>query len=414
MKEKWRKYAELAVKVGVNLQPGQHLVIGFGSRQVYPEHIEFVRILTEVAYEAGARFVQVDWGDELWLKETVKHGDLDTLAARYKWQAEWVEQLAREGAAYIAIPASDPDLFDGMDSERVLQATKSARTAFQAFNQRRTNDDYSWSLFSLPTQAWADKVYPELPAAQRVDAMWKDILYCSRADGPNPVETWKEHLANLSKRADWMNDLHIHKLHYQAPGTDLTIELPQKHFWTAASKETPEGVNFVPNMPTEEVFSAPLKTGVNGTVSSTMPLNHNGALIDGIKLRFEGGRIVEYSAKSGYDALKGIIESDEGSHYLGELALVPVNSPISENGRLFYNTLFDENASCHLAIGMAYPLIENGRNIDRSEWEQHGLNDSLEHVDFMIGSNQLTIDAQTKDGKTVPIFRNGNWATSLT
>jgi len=413
MNEHWRNYAKLAIKVGVNLQPGQNLVIGYGQRQVYPEHIEFVRILTEEAYAAGAKFVQVDWGDELWLKETVKHGDLDMLLARSQWQARWVQQLADEGAAYLAIPAADPDLFADVDPQRVNTAMKMIREAFQPFNQRRTNNDYSWSLFSLPTQAWANKVYPELPENERVDAMWRDILFCSRADGDSPVENWESHLTALTKRSDWLNSLRIHKLHYKGPGTDLTIEMPQGHFWTAAANTTPDGVRFVPNMPTEEVFSAPLKTGVNGTVSSTLPLNHNGALIDGIQLRLENGRIVEYSSRSGQEALAGIIESDEGSHFLGEVALVPVNSPISERGRLMYNTLFDENASCHLAIGMAYPLIENGRNLPRSEWEQHGLNDSLEHVDFMVGSAQLDIDAQTLDGRQVPIFRSGKWAAEL-
>ena len=239
--------------------------------------------------------------------------------------------------------------------------------------------------------------------------MWKDILFCSRADGENPIQDWRDHLGRLKKRADWMNQLKVHKLHYQGPGTDLWIEMPKTHFWTAALEDTPEGVEFVPNMPTEEVFSAPLKTGVNGQVTSTMPLNHSGQLIDGIQLTFENGRIVSYDATTGREALASIIETDEGSHYLGEVALVPVNSPIQELGRLFYNTLFDENASCHLAIGMAYPLIEGGRYLDRSKWEEHGLNNSLQHVDFMIGSDKLNIDVETQDGRTFTILRGGRY-----
>ncbi|MCF8566743.1 aminopeptidase [Alicyclobacillus tolerans] len=410
MNNQLRKYAKLAIKVGVNLQPGQNLVIGFASRQVYPEHIEFARLLVEEGYEAGAKFVHVDYGDEWWMRETVRRGSLETLAERAKWQVQWVEKLAAEGAAYIAIPASDPDLYQGVDSRRVAQSSRAIAEAFRPFNDKRTNGDYSWALLSAPTQAWADKVYPELPEDQRIDAMWKDILACARADGEDPVAAWHEHLNNLQKRSDWLNSLGIQQLHYQGPGTDLTVQLPQGYFWTAALQETPQGVPFVANIPTEEVYSVPMKTGVHGTVSSTMPLNHNGTLIEGIQLRFEQGRIVEYKAASGQEALANIIEADEGSHFLGEIALVPVDSPITQMNRLFYNTLFDENASCHLAIGKAYPLIEGGRDLPHDQWEAHGLNESIMHVDFMIGSDQLNIDALTQDGKTQPVFRNGKWA----
>jgi len=410
LQEQMKNYAELAVKVGVNLQPGQHLVIGFASRQVLPEHIEFARLLTTAAYDAGAKFVHVDYGDEWWLRESVKRGSLETLEARAKWQVSWVEQLASEGAAYIAIPATDPNLFEGVDANLVTQGTRAIAAAFRPFNDHRTNGDYSWALVSAPTQAWAHQVYPELPEAERYAALWKGILACSRADGENPVETWKQHIQNLKKRSAGMNSLKIRQLHYTGPGTDLTIDMHDTHFWAAASQKTPQGVEFVANMPTEEVYSVPLKTGVNGTVSSTMPLNHNGTLIDGIQLRFEGGRIVEYSAKTGEEALKSIIEADEGSHYLGEVALVGADSPIAQMGTLFYNTLFDENASCHLAIGKAYPLIEGGRNLDHSEWDRNGLNESMMHVDFMIGSTKLDIDGYTSDGRMVPVFRNGNWA----
>jgi len=411
--EDLRKYAELAIKVVVNLQKGQNLVIGYALRQVLPEHILFARILTEVAYEAGAKFVHIEWGDEHWLRQTVSHGSLDTLEARAQWQVEWIQRLADEGAAYLAIPSTDPNLYAGIEPSRVEQATRSVAAVFKPFNQHRTNDEYSWALLSAPTQAWADQVYPELPEAERVEALWRDILICARAVGDDPVAGWHTHLGNLRKRSDWLNSLGIRSLHYTSPGTDLTIDMPETHFWTPALKDTPEGVPFVANIPTEEVYSVPLRTGVNGVVSSTMPLNHNGRLIDGIQLRFEQGRIVEYSSNKGQDALRNIVESDEGSHFLGEVALVPVDSPISTMGRLFYNTLFDENASCHLAIGSAYPLIEGGRNLPRTEWEKHGLNESLVHVDFMIGSGELNIDATTRAGESVPIFRAGKWATEL-
>ncbi|MBE3552249.1 MAG: aminopeptidase [Kyrpidia tusciae] len=413
LRDQLRKYAELAVKVGVNLQPGQHLVIGYGIRQVLPEHVEFARMLTEVGYEAGAKFVHVDWGDEWWVRETILRGDLETFKSRARHQVEWVQRLADEGAVYLALPATDPDLFAGIDPKQVTAFLNAQAEIFRPFNDKRTNDEYAWSLMSAPTQAWADKVFPELPPEQRLDALWNDILICSRADGPDPVGAWREHLENLKKRAKWLTDLRIHRLHYRAPGTDLTVELPETHYWAAASNETPQGVSFVANIPTEEVYTVPLREGVEGTVSSTMPLNHNGSLIEGIRLRFEKGKIVEATADRGEEALRHIIETDEGSRYLGEISLVPVDSPISQRGRLFYNTLFDENASCHLAIGNAYPLIEGGHHLDRAAWRAAGLNQSLVHVDFMVGSDRMDIDAETRSGETVPIFRSGRWATSV-
>lgn len=406
-----KRYAQLAVKVGVNLQPGQNLIIGYGIRQVLPEHLEFARALIEAGYEAGAKFVEVDYGDEWWQRETVQRGALSTFEARAKWKASWIEHLAREGAASIGIPSADPDLYHGMDLQQVTSFDRATASAFRAFNDKRTNHDYSWTLISAPTQAWADKVFPNMDPASRLEALWKAILYTARADSDNPVGAWQSHLKALKERTDWINRMRIKKLHYKAPGTDLVVELPPTHFWTSAEDETPEGVIFVANMPTEEVYSVPLKTGVNGVVSSTMPLNHNGNLIDGICLRFEHGRIVEYSATTGQDALANIIETDEGSHYLGEIALVPDDSPISNLGLLFYNTLFDENASCHLAIGKAYPLIEGGNLLASDKWEEHGLNRSLMHVDFMIGSKEMDIDVETQDGQRLPLMKSGNWVS---
>lgn len=408
-----KKYAELVVRVGVNLQKGQNLVVGFGRRQVYPEHIPFARALVEAGYEAGAKFVQVDFGDEWWQRETVARGNLDTLKARAEWQLAWVEKLAAEGAAFIAIPSSDPNLYDGINSERVTTAERAVSSTFRDFDNRRTGNRYRWSLASAPTQAWADKVHAELPAEKRVQALWDDIFVTARATGENPVADWERHIANLQKRGQWLNGLHIKSLHYTAPGTDLTIEMADGHYWAAAGQKALDGVQFVANIPTEEVYSTPKKSGVNGVVTSTMPLNHSGSIIEGMKLRFEAGRVVEYAAIKGQDALKSIIEADEGSHFLGEVALVPVDSPISGMHQLFYNTLFDENASCHLALGRAYPLIEGGHDLVQSEWEAHGLNDSLMHVDFMIGSAEMNIDAETLDGQTVPILRQGKWATKL-
>lgn len=408
-----RKYAELAIRIGVNLQPGQPLVVGYWRDPVLPAHVDFARMLCATAYDVGASFVQVEWGDEWWLRETAGRGALDLYAARCKAQAEWVARLADAGAAFLRIPAADPGLFAGVDGVRVAQAERVMNEAFNAFNFRRTNDMYRWSLVAAPTQPWADQVHPELSRDRRVPALWEDILTCARADGDDPVSDWKVHLAALRRRRDWLNALGVREMHYVGPGTDLCISLPAHHRWAAAGHETDAGVPFVANIPTEEVYTVPLKTGVQGVVASTLPLNHGGALITGIRLRFERGRIVEYSAGQGQEALRHIIETDEGSHYLGEVALVPVDSPIARRGTLFFNTLFDENASCHVAIGKAYPLIAGGHTLAREAWAEHGLNDSLVHVDFMIGSPTLRVTARTAAGSEVPVLENGRWVEEV-
>lgn len=405
-----RRYAELAVRIGVNVQEGQPLVIGYWHDPVLPTHAEFARLLVEAGYAAKASFVHVDFGDELYTRETVRHGDMEHYKAYCEWKASWAERMAAEGAAFLRIPAGDPGLFQEVDQARVGAASRIMNQAFDAFNFRRTSGDYSWSLVSAATQPWADKVHPELPPEDRMEALWADILSCARATGADPVSDWNAHRQELRRRAEWLNQLGVRELHYEAPGTDLWIGLPEGNRWSGGGGETNSGIAHVANIPTEEVFTAPHRARVRGVVSSTMPLNLGGSLIEGIRLRFEEGRIVEYSATKGQDALRNVIELDDGSHYLGEVALVPVDSPISERGTIFYNTLFDENASCHLAIGKAYPLIEGGRDLARSEWLSHGLNDSLTHTDFMIGSEHLNITAVTMGGQEAPIFRRGRWA----
>lgn len=405
-----RKYADLAVRIGVNLQEGQPLVIGYWHDPVLSAQAEFARMLVEAGYAAGASFVHVDWGDEQYTRETVRQGDMDHYRAYCEWQARWAERMAAEGAAFLRIPAGDPGLFTGVDQARVGESVRIMNQAFDSFNFRRTGGEYSWSLVCAATRPWADKVHPDLPEEERVKALWEDILFCARASGTDPVADWNVHRQELRRRAGWLNRLRVRELHYEAPGTDLWIGLPEGHRWSGAGDETKAGIPYIGNIPTEEVFTAPHRDRVRGVVSSTMPLNHGGSMIEGIRLRFEAGRIVEYSAARGQDVLANVIETDDGSHYLGEVALVPVDSPISERGTIFYNTLFDENASCHLAIGKAYPLIEGGRELDRSEWLGHGLNDSLTHTDFMIGSEHLKITAVTETGQETPVFHRGLWA----
>lgn len=385
------------------------MLIGREGRFVLPDQVGFTRLLVESAYAAGASYVEVLYGDEWWLRETVRRGASDLYRERCEAWVRWAERLVAAGAALLSIPASDPDLFTGVDGHRVAESERAFSEAFRSLAGRLSSDEFAWTVIAAPTRAWAAKVHPELPAERQMEALWDDILACARADGPDPTAEWVAHRAALRKRREWLDGLRVRELHYEAPGTDLWVTLPEVHRWGGGASETAAHVSFVPNIPTEEVFTAPRRDGVRGVVSSTLPLNHGGALIEGIRLRFEQGRIVEYAAASGQEALGHIIETDEGSHRLGEVALVPVDSPIARRGTLFYNTLFDENASCHLALGRAYPLIEGGRTLDRTAWAEHGLNDSLVHVDFMIGAPDMHITARTAAGDSVPIFRAGRW-----
>lgn len=270
----------------------------------------------------------------------------------------------------------------------------------------------NWCGAAAPVKGWADAALPDLPEGERMQALWEHILMACRVTGEgDPVAAWKEHLGRLGERTAFLNRSRFTRLHYRAPGTDLTIGLPERHRWiSGAGARNSQGVAFCPNLPTEEVFTAPQKDGVNGVVRSTLPLNYAGTLITGMTLRFANGRVVSYSADSGQEVLGGIFDTDEGARFLGEVALVPVTSPIYETGILFYNTLFDENASCHLAVGRPYPIcVEGGGAMSPAEREQAGLNYSSTHVDFMIGSEALDIDGETASGERVPLFRKGMW-----
>ncbi|MBE6057320.1 aminopeptidase, partial [Clostridium sp.] len=273
------------------------------------------------------------------------------------------------------------------------------------------NSFVSWCVLSVPTKAWAKKVFPDLKEDMAVEKLWENIFNIVRIDKEDPVKAWEEHLNNLADKVNFLNDQKLTKLHYKSKDTDLTIELPKGHIWCGGGEYNKNKRYFVANMPTEEVFTLPLKTGVNGIVKSTKPLNYSGNLINNFTLKFKNGKIIDFSSEEGYETLKKLIETDEGSCYLGEVALVPFHSPISDSNIIFYNTLFDENASCHLALGEAYPTcIENGDNMTKEELEKAGANNSLTHVDFMIGSSDLNIIGENKKGEKIEIFQNGDWA----
>lgn len=323
-----------------------------------------------------------------------------------------MEELAEQGAAFLSLYTPDPDLYSGVDSARVAIATRANARAGAQLAASAATLRHPWSVASIATRAWARQVYHDTPEEEAVAKLWDYIFAATRVDQDDPLGAWRRHLDGLNERTRYLNTARFHRLRYRAPGTDLRLELPERQVWIGGGNSvSAQGVAFVPNIPTEEVFSLPVRTGVEGVVTSTMPLNYNGNLIDGIRLRFEAGRIVEFDASKGRDLLETIIETDEGSHYLGEVALVPVDSP-TNTGIPVRNTLFDENASCHLAIGRAYPIcLEGGAAMSPAELAANGANTSLAHVDFMIGSDKLNIDGETASGELVPVFRGGMWVS---
>ncbi|OLS33647.1 aminopeptidase [Bacillus sp. MRMR6] len=400
------KYAELAVKVGVNIQKGQTLVVNATL-----DAAEFVRLVVKSAYETGAKNVIVNWNDDVVSRTKYDLAPDDAFTEYPVWRAKEQEELAEQGAAFMAIVSSSPDLLKGVDPERIGNFQKAAGKALAAYRKAVQSDKVSWTVIAAASPAWAAMVFPDAPQENQVSMLWDAIFKATRVDTENPVEAWKKHDESLHEKVAYLNGRRYQKLHYTAPGTDLTIELPKSHIWVGAGSVNKDGFEFMANMPTEEVFTVPYRTGVNGTVASTKPLSYGGNIIDRFSITFENGKIVRYTAEEGEEILKRLVETDEGSHYLGEVALVPYDSPISQSNILFFNTLFDENASNHLAIGSAYAFcIEGGKTMSSEELKENGLNDSITHVDFMIGSAEMDIDGITEDGTTEPVFRKGNWA----
>ena len=400
------KYAELVVKVGVNIQKDQFLYIAAST-----DSLELARLITRKAYEVGARQVFVDLSDDEIARTRYELAPEDSFDFFPEWKKTEREWLAENGAAFISIVSQSPDLLKGIDSKRIATFQRAAGTALNKYRQYVQSDKISWTVIANPSQDWAAKVFPELDADQQVPALWDAIFKATRSDLADPVQAWVEHNDTLHEKVDYLNEKKYAKLHYTAPGTDLTIELPKGHLWCGAGSINEKGDSFMANMPTEEVFTVPHKDGVNGYVSSTKPLSYGGNIIDNFKVTFENGRIVNVEAEQGEEVLKDLVATDEGSHRLGEVALVPHDSPISNSGLLFFNTLFDENASNHLAIGSAYAFcLEGGKTMSREELNTNGLNQSITHVDFMIGSAEMNIDGITEDGQIEPVFRNGNWA----
>ncbi|MER1998575.1 MAG: aminopeptidase [Lysinibacillus sp.] len=404
--EKLTQYAQLAVKVGVNIQPGQYLLINTST-----EALPFARLVVEQAYKAGAGRVHVNLTDPFVERALFDNATEDEFGNFPKWVVAQRDELIERKGALMWIDADDPDLLAGVAPTKLSAHEKASGNALKNYRKAIMNDDIAWSIIAVPSPKWAAKIFPEVATEKQVDTLWDAIFKTVRIGDGDAVEAWRQHVTQLKERAVQLNEMKIEKLHYSAPGTDLTIELPKGHIWQTGSSLTPEGATFIANMPTEEVFTLPYKHGVNGYVSNTKPLAYRGNIIDGFKLTFENGRVIDATAEVGEELLKELLKVDEGASFLGEVALVPHHSPISESNILYFNTLFDENASNHLAIGEAYPTCyEGGRDITTEQLEELGINRSLAHEDFMIGSEQMDIDAVLASGETVAIFRNGNWA----
>ncbi|OPJ63736.1 aminopeptidase [Clostridium oryzae] len=406
-KEYLQKYAEVIIKEGINIQDNQTLVINSPI-----ECAEFARLAAEVAYKSGAREVVMNWNDEIStrIKYTeAKHEDIfDEFP---EWSKKFYQEYIDKKAAFLSIDAADPEIMRGVDESRIVRGTRANSIGKKYYREKLMNDKNAWCVVSVPTKSWAKKVFPHAAEEEAVELLWKAIFSVTRINEGDAVEAWNEHKHAGKKRVDIMNRYNFKYLVYKnSVGTDLKIELNPKAIWAGVSSYSEDGIEFIANIPTEEIFTMPLKTGVNGKVVSSKPLNYNGNLIDNFSITFKDGRIVDYTAEKGYSTLKHLIETDEGSHYLGEVALVQYDSPISNSKILFYNTLFDENASCHLAIGKAYPTcLKGGSEMSEEQLEKEGANDSMTHVDFMVGTEELDITGITVNGEEVPVFRNGNF-----
>ena len=409
------KYAEAIVKVGLNVRAGQSLIITLGATRGVPHQFApLVREITKAAYGVGARYVEAIFADEEMLRLRVKHAPKDSFDIYPKWQIDAIKSMIANGDALLSIAGSNPDLLGGLDSDIVGKMQRTHLENWGPISEKVTTNAINWCVVAAAGEAWAHKIFPDLPINKAQEKLWQAIFETTRINQPDPIEAWNKHIAALRERALYLQSKQYTALHYKGPGTDFTLGLPSGHLWISAQSMAQNGIAFTANMPTEEVFTLPDRNRADGVISATFPLSYGGTLIEDFKVHFEGGRITKVSAKRGEAVLQKLVDTDEGSRHLGEVALVPASSPIGKRGHLFYNTLFDENASCHIAIGRAYRFtLAGGTELNDDEFIAAGGNVSLNHVDFMIGSPQIDIDGITKDGSHEPVMRNGEWTIKI-
>lgn len=402
-----KNYAKLIVRTGANVQKGQEVLIFASVNDAY-----FVNYLVEEAYKAKAKLVTVEWSSQEVTKATYKYATAKTLSEFPEWKEKKLAHHVETLPARIYIESSDPDGLNGIDQGKMLTVQRAIGPINMKYREQMDNK-YQWVIAGIPGEKWAKKIFPELSTKQAMDALWDAILKVTRVNG-DPLENWKNHNANLAEKSQKLNDLRIKNLKYTSQnGTDFSVGLDETACFVAGGSDTLNGVYYNPNMPTEECFTSPNKQTANGVVMATKPLSVRGVLVDKFGFRFENGKAVEVLCEneSHKDVLEKLISTDEGASLLGEVALVPFDSPINQTGLLFYNTLYDENACCHLAIGRAFDeCIRNYQNLTEDEIKAIGLNKSMIHVDFMIGSEDLSIVATTYDGREVQIFKDGVWA----
>ncbi|MDO4666540.1 MAG: aminopeptidase [Streptococcus sp.] len=406
-KENLAKYAKLLVVNAINVQPGHTVVL-----TIDVEQRELAHFIVKEAYSSGAKEVILEWTDDFVSREFLLHAPDDCLENIPSYKVAKVEYLLENKASRLSVMSNDPDALGGIDSDRLSCFAKSKAKIMKPLRLATQANKVSWTVAAASGLEWAKKVFPNAKTDEEAkDLLWDQIFKTCRIYEEDPVAAWKKHEENLSSKAKILNEAQFTALHYTAPGTDLTLGMPKNHYWESAGSTNAQGEYFIANMPTEEVFSAPDCRRADGYVTSSKPLSYNGNIIEGIKVTFKDGEIIDVSAEKGDQVIKDLVFQNEGARGLGEVALVPDPSPISQSGIIFYNTLFDENASNHLAIGAAYPTsVVGGEHLSEDELAEVGLNRSDVHVDFMIGSKEMNVDGIREDGSHVPIFRNGDWA----
>lgn len=404
--EKLQKYAELIVKVGVNVQPGQEVVLYINVDQQHLAHL-----IVKEAYKAGAGKVMIKWSDTFAQREFLEHASDEFLENVPEFAKEEAQYIADHRCCRISVMSEDPGAFGGIDQKRVAAYQSANGKALMPVRQATQNNDLSWTVVAAASPAWAERVFPDLKGEAAVDRLWEEIFKTTRIDREDPIQAWKDHDAKLHEKEDWLNKEQFSALHYTSPRTDLTIGLPENHVWEGGGSKNAAGIEFMANMPTEECFTAPDNRRIDGYVTSTKPLSYAGNILENMKFTFKDGKVVEATAEKGQAVLDHLLETDDGVRSLGEVSLVPNPSPISQSGITFFNTLFDENASDHLALGAAYPFnVQGGTKMSEDQLKAKGINFSQAHVDFMVGSADMNIDGIKKDGTIVPVFRNGDWA----
>lgn len=402
--EKLKRLAKVTIEVGLNVQPGQQLLIWAPLQTA-----QFVHEVTRAAYQAGAEYVDVNWRDERVRRIHLEEASHEALEIVPQWFYDNAVEHRKRGDALLSIKTYDPDLLDGIDPDRIQISQKASRMAYRTIQE--LGNLTNWCVVCPPIPSWAEKVFPDLSTDDAVRKLWDVIFDITRVNNGDPVAAWENHISNLNARKSYLNERQFTALKYKGPGTDFTLGLPDKHLWKAARSKNRAGIEYVANLPTEEVYTVPDRSRADGVISSTRPLNHNGVLMDRFSLTFRDGRVVEAKAEVGQENLQRLLETDEGAARLGEVALVPHSSPISQSGITFYNTLYDENASSHVALGHAYrETMHGGEDMTNEEFVANGGNDSLIHVDFMIGSDEIDIDGVRVDGSTEPVMRSGEWA----